>query len=124
MEINTGRTSKTSPTIPRSAILNIGAFSSIFIATMYLDFDIPAKCCNEPLIPQAIYKVGVIVLPVCPTCSECGLHPLSTTALVAPTAPFYSSASSSINLKFSAFLKPNPPATTTSASVMLFLLTS
>ena len=75
--------------------VKIGASLSLFIATIYFEEDIPARCWIAPEIPQAIYREGETVLPVCPTCSRCGLHPASTTALEAPTAAPRLSASSS-----------------------------
>lgn len=45
-------------------MLKIGAFGSLFIATIYLESLIPAKCCIAPDIPQAIYNSGLTVVPV------------------------------------------------------------
>jgi len=52
-----------SPTIPKSATLNIGASGSVFIATNISLLFIPTKCCIAPLIPKAIYNFGLTVFP-------------------------------------------------------------
>ena len=44
----------TSPTIPTSATLNIGANLSLLIATIKSLSSIPARCWIAPLIPHAI----------------------------------------------------------------------
>ena len=42
--VNSGTTSNKSPTIPQSATLKIGAYGSLFMATMNLESIIPARC--------------------------------------------------------------------------------
>ena len=49
-----GTTLSTSPTMPRSASLKIGASASLLIATMFLLPFMPTVCCMAPLIPQAM----------------------------------------------------------------------
>ena len=51
--IRGGRMSRASPTIPKSAILKIGAAGSALIATMVSDDRMPTRCCTAPLIPTA-----------------------------------------------------------------------
>ena len=65
---------------------------------------------------MAIYKFGATALPVCPTCSECGLHPISETGFEHAVAAPKISASSSIIFQFSGPFKPRPADTITSAS--------
>src|SRR5476651_1365089 len=69
-----------------------------------------------PEIPIAIYKFGLTAIPVCPTCSLCGLQPESETgfeqAVAAPNNP----ANSSTIPQFSGPFNPRPPETTISAS--------
>ena len=52
--INSGNTLNMSPTIPKSAVSNIGAFSSVFIAIIFPLSCIPTRCWIAPEIPQAI----------------------------------------------------------------------
>ena len=63
-----------------------------------------------------MYNFGETILPVCPTCSEYGLHPASTTALDAPVAAPNTFANSSIILNLSGSCNPLPPETIMSAS--------
>jgi hypothetical protein len=49
-----GRTFIASPIIPYCAASNIGASLSVFIATIYFDELIPARCWVAPEIPTAI----------------------------------------------------------------------
>src|SRR6266849_6622563 len=65
--VSCGRMVRTSPTTPRSTTEKMGACSSLLMATMYLEPFIPARCWIAPLMPQAMYRVGFTVLPVCPT---------------------------------------------------------
>ena len=51
----------------------------------------------------------------CPTCLSGEMYPLSTAALLAPTAPPKASAKVSNIAKFSALFIPRPPDTTTRA---------
>ena len=48
-----GSTFRASPTIPRSASLKIGAFSSLLTATIAFAPFIPTVCCIAPLMPKA-----------------------------------------------------------------------
>src|SRR5205809_4072353 len=81
---------------------------------MTLEVRIPARCWIAPEMPTATYRVGLTVLPVCPTWSACGRHPASTTARDAPTAarPAKAAASASNTLKLAGSLSPRPPDTT------------
>jgi len=45
-----------SPTIPKVAILNIGAFGSLLMAIILLGICMPTKCWIAPEIPQAMYN--------------------------------------------------------------------
>ena len=65
---------------------------------------------------MAIYKFGATAMPVCPTCSSCGLQPESETGLEQPVAAPNKEANSSIIPQFSGPFKPLPPETTNSAS--------
>src|SRR5690242_8877673 len=56
--VNAGTTSSTSPTIPKVAILNMGASGFLLIAMMVSEEDIPARCWTAPEIPQAKYTFG------------------------------------------------------------------
>ena len=77
---------------------------------MYFEDRIPARCCIAPEIPTAMYKLGLTVFPVCPTCIECGISSqVSTAALDAPTAAPNLSAISSRWLKFAGEPIPLPP---------------
>lgn len=49
--IRQGRTSRTSPTIPKSATSNIGARGSLLIATMIFEFIMPTVWCVAPEMP-------------------------------------------------------------------------
>src|SRR5437588_926983 len=62
-----GTTLCTSPTTPRSAMEQMGASRSLLMATMFLDPFIPTMCWVAPEMPQAMYTVGLTVLPVWPT---------------------------------------------------------
>src|SRR5215831_412106 len=84
---------------------------------MHRDDDMPARCCTAPEMPTATYSLGETVLPVCPTWSECGRQPASTTAREAPTVAPSAAASCSTSAKFSGPLRPRPPETITSDSV-------
>src|SRR3712207_8882921 len=75
------------------------------------DSSIPAKCCIAPDIPQAIYRSGLTVLPVCPTCLSLPIQPASTLALEDVTSPPNSSASSFNTSKYSGLPIPLPPET-------------
>jgi hypothetical protein len=55
-----------SPIKVTSEAATMGAFLSVFMEMTYLDFDIPARCCRDPEMPQAIYKSGLTVFPVWP----------------------------------------------------------
>jgi len=66
--INKGITLNKSPTIPKVAILNIGASRSLLMAIILLEVCIPTKCWIAPEIPQAIYNSGATVFPDWPTC--------------------------------------------------------
>src|SRR2546427_104896 len=96
----------------------MGASLSLLIATMTLEVRIPARCWIAPEMPTATYRVGLTVLPVCPTWSAWGRHPASTTARDAPTAarPAKAAASSSNTLKLAGSLSPRPPDTMMGAS--------
>ena len=69
-----------------------------------------------PEMPTAMYRLGRIAMPVCPTCSWWGRQPMSDTgreqAVVAPME----SARSSMMPQFSGPLRPRPAETTSSAS--------
>src|SRR5690606_11261803 len=81
----------------------------------------PAKCCMAPEIPMAMYKFAATGFPVCPTCSPCGLQPISDTGLEQAVAAPKTSANSSIMPQFSGPFNPLPPDTTISASAMATL---
>ncbi len=49
-----------------SAIFNMDAPLSVFIAIMYLEFLIPVVCWDAPEIPHAMYSFGEIILPLAP----------------------------------------------------------
>src|SRR5579875_532692 len=93
----------------------IGACGSVLIATMCFALAHPAMCWIAPLIPQARYSSGEILVPVCPTCCRCGRQPSLVTTLDTPRAPPSSPASSSSGPKPSAPPTPRPPPTTTLA---------
>ena len=105
-----------SPTIPYFASLKIFASGSLFIATITLEPVQPAICWLAPEIATVMYTSGVIVLPVRPTCWLWGIHPESTAARDAPTAPSNRSASSPSCSNGSGPPRPLPPATTILAS--------
>ena len=67
LSVRRGTILRTSPTIPKSATLKIGANLSLLMAMMKSDSSIPARCWMAPEIPIAKYKSGRTVLPVCPT---------------------------------------------------------
>ena len=69
-----------------------------------------------PEIPIAIYKLGLIAKPVCPTCSLCGRQFESLTGLLHAVAAPSSCASSSTIPQFSGPFKPRPADMTNSAS--------
>src|SRR2546426_10363497 len=96
----------------------MGESLSLLMATMTLEVRIPARCWIAPEMPTATYRVGLTVLPVCPTWSAWGRHPASTTARDAPTAarPAKAAASSSNTLKLAGSLSPRPPDTMMGAS--------
>ena len=98
-------------------MLKIGAFGSLFIATIYLESLIPAKCCIAPDIPQAIYNSGLTVVPVWPTWWELSIHPESTAALEAPISAPNLSANFFISSNPSAFFNPLPADTIILASI-------
>ena len=56
--------------MPRSATEKIGASWSLLMATMFLEPFMPTRCWVAPEIPQAMYTVGLTVLPVWPTWCE------------------------------------------------------
>ncbi len=72
-----------------------------------------------PEIPTAIYKLAATGLPVCPTCSLCGLHPMSDTGFEHAVAAPRTEAKSSIMPQFSGPFIPRPAETTISASAMV-----
>ena len=72
-------------------------------------------CWIAPLIPQARYSSGVILVPVWPTCCGCGRQPSLVTTRDTPTTPPSSPASSSSGAKPSGPPTPRPPPTTTRA---------
>src|SRR5690606_16122657 len=74
-----------------------------------------------PEIPMAIYKLAATGLPVCPTCSACGLQPKSDTGLEQAVAAPKTDANSSIIPQFSGPFKPRPADTTMSASAIFTL---
>src|SRR5699024_923508 len=84
--------------------------------TITLEELTPARCCMAPEIPTATYNFGLMAIPVCPTCSECGLQPASDTGFEQAVAAPSASASSSINPQFSGPFMPRPAETTISAS--------
>src|SRR6266508_4490350 len=94
----------------------MSASGSLFTATMTLLDVIPARCWIAPEIPSAMYRSGVTVRPVWPTCSSFGRHPASVTARDAPRAAPRMPASSSTCFQFSGPRRPRPPETTTRAS--------
>src|SRR5690606_10230667 len=67
--VSFGASSCTSPTMPKSAILKIGASGSRLIATIVSDPRIPTVCWTAPETPRPMYSFGAMVLPVWPTCS-------------------------------------------------------
>ncbi|KAJ6257041.1 hypothetical protein Dda_7925 [Drechslerella dactyloides] len=82
-------------------------------APITLESFIPARCWMAPLIPTHRYNSGATTLPVCPTCSELSAKPLSTAALLAPTAAPIAFASGISRLsKFSLLFNARPPLTT------------
>src|SRR5690606_6976461 len=68
-----------------------------------------------------MYKLGLMVIPVCPTCSEWGLQSMSLTGFEQAVAAPNESASSSIIPQFSGPFIPRPADTTNSASVNVIL---
>ncbi len=98
-----------------------GASGSLLIATITFDELTPAKCWIAPEIPIAIYKFGLIVIPVCPTCSLCGLQCISLTGFEQAVAAPNALAKSSTKCQFSGPFKPRPPLITNSASVNAIL---
>src|SRR5687768_8311241 len=66
---------------------------------------------------MAIYKLGAMATPVCPTCSLCGRQCASATGRLQANAAPNASASSSTMPQFSGPFNPRPALTTTSASV-------
>jgi hypothetical protein len=75
----------------------------------------PAMCWIAPLIPQARYSSGVILVPVWPTCCLCGRQPSLVTTRDTPTTPPSRPASSSSGANPSGPPTPRPPPTTTRA---------
>ena len=65
-----------------------------------------------------MYRSGLTVLPVCPTCLSLPIHPASTLALDDVTSPPNSSASSFNTSKYSGLPIPLPPDTRTLDSVI------
>src|SRR5713101_6135893 len=58
----------------------MSASGSLFTATITLLDVMPARCWIAPEIPSAMYRSGVTVFPVCPTCSSFGRQPAFETA--------------------------------------------
>src|SRR5690606_36412875 len=67
---------------------------------------------------MAIYRFDATGFPVCPTCSLCGLQPISDTGFEQAVAAPSTSARSSIRCQFSGPFNPRPPETTISASAI------
>src|SRR6266702_8219762 len=93
----------------------MGAPGSVLMAMMCLAPAQPAMCWMAPLMPQARYSSGVILVPVWPTCCLCGRQPSEVTTRDTPTTPPSSPASSSSGAKPSGPPTPRPPPTTTRA---------
>src|SRR6202167_2759004 len=93
----------------------IGASGSVLTATRCFAPWQPAMCWMAPLIPQARYSSGAILVPVWPTCCVCGRQPWLVTTRDTPTVPPSSAASSSSTPKPSGPPTPRPPPTTTRA---------
>ena len=102
-----------SSTMPTSATRKMGALGFLLMAMMNgLPFS-PARCWNEPLIPQAMYTLGRTVLPDEPTCRDLSIHLASTTGREQLTAAPMASAKSSAMAMFSCSPMPRPTETST-----------
>src|SRR3954463_15748491 len=73
--------------MPRSENSKMGAWASLWMATMFSEACMPTLCWIAPEMPAARYSFGATVLPVWPICAAYGYQPASTTARVAATAP-------------------------------------
>src|ERR1035438_1595927 len=72
----------------------MGALGFLLMATMKGFPLSPARCWNDPLMPQAMYTLGFTVCPDEPTCRDFASHFASTTGREQLTAAPMASASS------------------------------
>ncbi len=95
----------------------MGAFWSLFMATIVRAPFIPTTCWIAPLMPNAMYSFGATVCPELPICRSIGNQPSSQIGRDAAISAPMALANASACAMFSGALIPRPIATISRACV-------